>query len=82
MQLLAINWKYFLKIWIDRNSTEHGNKTKDQEEITIQKTIDEVEHIYNQNSDIINHSVASTKELHTINAYQLVTYLSNMKIIV
>lgn len=41
--LVAINWKYIRKSWIERNSIEHTSTTQDQEEINAQKTIGQIE---------------------------------------
>jgi hypothetical protein len=83
-QVLAINWKYILKLWNERNIVEHGETNQDQEAISKSKMIEEIENIFNQNQDTINRSVTSfdIAELETMNTSQLTTYLYSMKIIV
>ena len=51
--LLAINWKYILKIWRQRCEDVHGATKADMDRLKKEKLLKEIEHIQSTNKELI-----------------------------
>ena len=51
--LLAINWKYILKIWRQRCEDVHGVTKTDMDRLKKEKLLKEIEHIQSTNKELL-----------------------------